>query len=583
MFAGHLLRYHKYEELRAILCSLAQEFPDLVRLESIGESHEGRDIWSLTVSSFAHGEDFEKPALWVDGGIHASELATSTACLYLVSQLVSKYGSDPRITACLNRGVFYVCPRVSPDGAELVLAERPRLVRSSTRLYPQTEVGTGDLVVEDIDGDGRILMMRLPDPHGAWKASEADCRLLVPREPVESGGCYFRLLPESRVQGCEGPPARLRLPKQRLDLNRNFPADWKQEYRQPGSGPYPLSEPEARAIASFVACHRNIVGAVSFHTFGGVLLRAFAAQPERSLPFKDLLLYEQIGEMGAKLTGYPCTTAATSHYSHPAPAGMFPEWLYDHYGVLAWGVELWSPQRQAGITDYSFFDWNHTHPVDHDLQLLRWSDQVLGGRGYVDWYPFDHPQFGRVELGGWDAIHGLRNPPPELLEREIAPFVDWLVWQLLAAPHLEITNVGFQLVAEGVCCVSATIQNTGWWPTYVTQLALEKDLVSGVECEIELPSGATIEGGQAVQDLGQLEGRVQQRPATSAHFYPDTFADRIRVEWFVRATENVVARVIARHERAGVAQADVPLFLSQPHVQASGDLKEMQDRRTLGT
>jgi murein tripeptide amidase MpaA len=568
-----LLQYHKYEELKAILGLLVQEAPDLVRLESIGRSYEGRDIWSLAVSSFAHGEDLEKPALWVDGGIHAGELATTSACLYLVSQLVSKYGSDPRITACLNRGVFYVCPRVSPDGAEMVLAERPRLVRSSTRFYPQIGGYTGEFVVEDIDGDGRILMMRLPDPHGAWKPSEADGRLLVPREPGESGGCYFRLLPEGRVQGYEGTPARLRLPKQRLDLNRNFPADWKQEYQQPGSGPHPLSEPEARAIADFVARHRNIVGAVSFHTFGGVLLRAFAAWPERSLPYKDLLLYEQTGEEGTKLTGYPCITAATSRYSRPAPAGMFPEWLYDHFGILAWGVELWSPPREAGIIDYNFFDWNYTHPVDHDLQLLRWSDQALGGRGYVDWYPFDHPQFGRVELGGWDAILGLRNPPPELLEKEIAPFVDWLVWQLLAAPRLEIIDVGSQPVAEGVYRVSATIQNAGFWPTYVTQLALERNLVPGVECEIKMSRGATLEGGQAVQDLGQLEGRVQQRPATSLHFYPDTFADRARVEWFVRAAENAIVRVIARHERAGTAQADIPLFPNQLHAQIPGDLE----------
>ena len=53
------------------------------------------------------------------------------------------------------------------------MAERPRYVRSSIRPWPRTDQQDG-LIAEDLDGDGRILSMRIPDPNGAWKASTAD-------------------------------------------------------------------------------------------------------------------------------------------------------------------------------------------------------------------------------------------------------------------------------------------------------------------------------------------------------------------------------------------------------------------------
>ena len=46
-------------------------------------------------------------------------------------------------------------------------------MRSSTRPYPYDEEEIEGLIVEDIDGDGRILQMRIPDPNGLWKAHPA--------------------------------------------------------------------------------------------------------------------------------------------------------------------------------------------------------------------------------------------------------------------------------------------------------------------------------------------------------------------------------------------------------------------------
>src|SRR5712692_9013007 len=423
-------RFYRYDDLTRILSAFADEHPQLMRLESIGKSYEGRDIWLATLTNHSSGDAKEKPALWVDGNSHASEVSPSTACLYLLDRLVKEYGSHPEFTRCLDTRAFYICPRVNPDGAEWALADKPRIIRSSTRPYPYDEEPIGGLIEEDVDGDGRILLMRIPDSNGPWKVCPDEPRLLTRRGATETGGAYYRVLPEGRIENYDGVTIELQPKKERLDLNRNFPANWRQEYQQNGAGPYPLSEPETLAVAQFVANHPNLTGAIAFHTYSGVLLRPFSHQSDDSFPPEDRWTYQKIGEIGTDITGYPAISIFHDFRYHPKQviSGGLDEWFYEHLGIFFWGVELWSPQRQAGIKDYKYIDWSREHPLDDDRKLLRWSDEVLGGSGYVAWYAYDHPQLGAVELGGWDQMYAFRNPPPQFLENEVAPFADWLVW-----------------------------------------------------------------------------------------------------------------------------------------------------------
>jgi murein tripeptide amidase MpaA len=553
--------YYRYDALTRLLHAYAEEYPHLVRIQSIGKSYEGRDIWLLTITNFATGADNEKPALWVDGNIHASEVSPSTACLYLIHRLVHEYGTHPSITRCLDTRVFYICPRVNPDGAEWALADKPKIIRSSTRPYPYEEDPIGGLVTEDIDGDGRMLMMRIPDPNGPWKKHPQEPRLMVRREPDEVGGDYYRLLPEGRFDEPFDPAILTLQPKKEgLDLNRNFPAYWRQEHEQPGAGPYPTSEPEVRAIVDFIVKHPNITGGITFHTWGGVLLRPYSHQSDEAFPAEDLWTYQKIGAKGTEITGYPNISVFHDFKYHPKEyiSGVFDDWLYDHLGIFAWTVEIWSPQRQAGISDYKFIDWYREHPVEDDLKLLRWSDEVLGGKGYVDWYTFDHPQLGKVELGGWDVMYAWRNPPPPFLEKEVALFLDWLVWHLLISPKLELYEAKATPLGEGLYQVRLVVQNSGWLPTYITKKALEKKVVRGVVAEIELPEGATLRTGKPREELGQLEGRAY-KPSTPTTWHADPTDDRAKVEWVVHAPTGGTVKITARHERAGVVRVALEL------------------------
>ncbi len=498
--------YYRYDELTNILNGFVQEFPKLARIESIGKSYEGRDVWLVTVTNRATGPDKDKPAFWVDGNIHASEVSPASACVYFLQYLLTNYGQDADVTRALDTRAFYICPRVNPDGAELALADKPRIIRSSVRPYPYDEEPIEGLIREDIDGDGRLLNMRIVDPNGPWKAHPEDPRILVQRDPAEVGGTYYRILPEGRLENYDGVTFGLAPVKEGLDLNRNFPMGWRVEGEQRGAGPFPTSEPEVRNLVDFISAHPNITGGVAFHTWSGVLLRPYDDRPDDEFPAEDLWTFKTIGAKGTEITGYPNVSVFHDFKYHPKQVitGSFDTWMYDHRGIFAWTIEIWSPQRQAGINDYKFIEWDREHPIEDDLKLMKWNDEVLGGKGYVDWHKVNHPQLGEIEIGGWDFAYCWRNPPPEFLEKELALFPKWLLWNALISPYLELHDVSVKPLGDNTYRVRLVVQNAGWLPTYISKKALERKAVRGVIVELELPAGARLETGKTREDIGQL-------------------------------------------------------------------------------
>jgi hypothetical protein len=49
-----------------------------------------------------------------------------------------------------------------------------------------------------------MLQMRVPDPHGLQEVHPAEPRLMVPREPGEFGGTYYRVMPEGTLKNYDG-------------------------------------------------------------------------------------------------------------------------------------------------------------------------------------------------------------------------------------------------------------------------------------------------------------------------------------------------------------------------------------------
>jgi hypothetical protein len=412
-------------------------------------------------------------------------------------------------------------------------------------------------VREDIDGDGRVLQMRLKDPNGAWKPHPDHPRLLIRREPDDlPGGDYYRLLPEGRIQNYDGVTIKFAPAKQGLDLNRQFPVHWTPA--QQGAGDYPGSEPETRALLQFITDHPNITGSVSLHTFSGVHLRPPTSGPESELPTSDVATYKTIGRKATELTGYPAISVFHDFAYDPKDyiKGTFDDWMYEVKGVYSWTTEIWSPQQQAGLKDYKYFDWLKDHSVADDVAIYQWLQEQTGGDGYVDWYPFEHPELGPVELGGWNGMFTWTNPPLHLLEKEIAPLADFMLYQALLSPRLELFQV--DVASEGdLHAVRLVVHNTGWLPTNVTEQAEKMKAVRPLEVDIDLPAGARLVNGEAKTMLGQLAGR-NDTWAFSGWGAAGT-GERAKAEWVIQAPPGTEIGLVATHQRAGTVRATVAL------------------------
>ncbi|EDL13739.1 carboxypeptidase A2, pancreatic, isoform CRA_b [Mus musculus] len=103
--------YHTLEEIYQEMDNLVAENPGLVSKVNIGSSFENRP---MNVLKFSTGGD--KPAIWLDAGIHAREWVTQATALWTANKIASDYGTDPAITSLLNTLDVFLLPVTNPDG-----------------------------------------------------------------------------------------------------------------------------------------------------------------------------------------------------------------------------------------------------------------------------------------------------------------------------------------------------------------------------------------------------------------------------------------------------------------------------------
>lgn len=532
-------RYYRYEELTACLQALTEAHPDLAQLTSIGKSHEGRDIWALTITNTATGPDLEKPGFYVDGNIHGSEVTASMTALYFAWRLLSGYGRDPQITRLVDGNSCYIIPMISPDGVEYFLSGTGS-VRSGTRMYPHPEERDG-LQPEDIDGDGHILSMRVVDPGGGWKASSKDPRLLVPRRFHDTEGTFYRVFDEGLIRNFDGVQVVEAPARHGLDFNRNFPANWQPEVTQRGAGEYPFSEPETRALAEFITARPNICGLHSLHTGMESIIRSPATQTDKQMPQADLHRVLEIGAFGVEATGYTLFSYRKLNDDIYVAHGDFATWTYEQLGLIVYCDELWDVRARGGKDYVALDEMKKNQDLDGleqvELAVLEWNDSQLQGEGFVDWRAFEHPQLGTVELGGWKRLYR-NNAPPHLLPETCQKMSVFLLAHAEAAPRLRAEFHQLEPLGDNSWCIAVAVRNDGYLPTNVTDQAIRMKQVRPVEARIELGEGDQILAGDTRQDLGHLGG----------------YGGRAKAEWIVRFAGEPSGSIEIAGQRAGTVR-----------------------------
>ena len=549
-------RYYTSGETEQILQELHQLYPGLTELYSIGESLEGRKLWVMEVTSEITGPASEKPALYLDGGIHSGELTGSQVALYTLGQLLARYGWDPDVTDLLETYAFYIRPKFNPDGSDLALIHDQSL-RSTVRPWDEDEDGEADEdPPEDLDGDGWITNMRIPDPEGDWFAHPANEQVMVRLgggrgQGAATGGpppdaARYRVIAEGVDNDGDGRTNEDGVGG--IDMNRNFPRNWERVHLQNGAGPFPLSEPETYATAEFIQSHPNITSIVHGHTSGGFVYRLPSASAPSLFPANDLGLIEHLGLPYTETTGRPVRPSATHPTEHRY--GTLITWAYWDQGIVGW-VPEYSPGPQAWVTDY-----DGDGEVD-DLEQMRFNDSELGGRYFSPWTAFQHPELGTVEIGGWHRKFWGQNPPAEFLEDECAAQLPWIVYLIRQSPRLALEAPTVSSMGDGRFRIRVTVKNEGFLPTSLTGRGTVGQETAGGQIRspvvrppvmvLALEGAELIEGTPRVE-LAHLRG--------TGPFLTEVGMPTETVEWIVRAEGSpAYVQITARSDKAGVVRS----------------------------
>ncbi|KAL0174483.1 hypothetical protein M9458_030451, partial [Cirrhinus mrigala] len=111
-------KYYNYDKLTDLLKSLAQKYPNIANLTSIGRSVENRELWVMRITKDPTADVPGKPKFKYVGNMHGDETVSRQVLIYLVEYLLEKYGEDPRVTELVDSTDIYIMPSMNPDGFE---------------------------------------------------------------------------------------------------------------------------------------------------------------------------------------------------------------------------------------------------------------------------------------------------------------------------------------------------------------------------------------------------------------------------------------------------------------------------------
>jgi murein tripeptide amidase MpaA len=239
--------------------------------------------------------------------------------------------------------------------------------------------------------------------------------------------------------------------------------------------------------------------------------------------------------------------------------GAMDDYAFDFYGWFGFTTELWDAATAAGIDmKDKWIDWMKHHSEEDDLKLMEWNDDKMDGRAFFPWREFEHPQLGKVEIGGWDIKNCWQNAPVEYLPEMCEKHAEFTLAHALMSARLEFRKAEVEKRAEGVYRVEAIVANTGFLPTYTSKRAQERKIVQPIEVSLKLPEGAGLLSGKTDDEIGQLEGRTNK-------IYGGWFSSRNvtdsqrRLEWVLTAESGADIEIVVTSERGGTLRKTLKL------------------------
>jgi len=522
-------RYNDHAGITEICKKIAAAYPDLAKLESIGKSYKGRDIWCLTITDFKKGNVDKKPAMYIDGNIHSNEVQGSEFALYTAWYLTESFKDTKFVKELLADKTFYIVPTINPDGRDSYFHAPNTASTPRSGVIPIDNDRDG-LVDEDgyddLDGDNEILYMRRKNPNGNFRIDPLDPHRMIQVGPDEKGD--YEILGLEGIDNDGDGLVNEDGYTFEYDPNRDWGWGWQPNYIQAGAYKYPFSLPENRAVEEFVMKHPNIAAAQSFHNAGGQILRG-PGDPNDLVTYnaQDLQVYDYLGKKGEELIpGYKYLVVYKDLYS--AYGGEL-DWFYGGRGVYTFSNELWTP--------YLFYNKETTRNI-FDNTNYQFDRYTLFNDAFVDWHEFNHPQYGKIEIGGFKK-NFLRAHPGFLLESDAHRNMSFTIYHCYQTPKLNVDSIREKDLGDGLKEVTAIISNDRLMPTHSSQ---------DLKYKIERPDYITLTGSKVLAGMVVNDGDLNI--TTEQKTNPETIAvsnipgqGTVTVRWIIQGNEKYTITV----------------------------------------
>lgn len=107
--------YRDFATVNNTLMELAQRYPHIVKLETIGTTNSGLVQYGLKISDNVQIDE-EEPELLFTAATHGDEIITTEVLLRFIEEILASYDQNQRLAALVNNHELYFVPVVNPDG-----------------------------------------------------------------------------------------------------------------------------------------------------------------------------------------------------------------------------------------------------------------------------------------------------------------------------------------------------------------------------------------------------------------------------------------------------------------------------------
>lgn len=206
---------YSYADMKRDLKELAEKYPELTGLESLGKTADKREIYCLRL-----GNPDAKKQIILQGGLHAREWLNCQILMKMLERYLKTYNTGTykgkTYARIFDEVAVYAVPMVNPDGVTI------------------SQYGVSGIKDKDL----RVRLKKM-NRQGSWSRWKANGR--------------------------------------GVDLNRNFPASWgkKKDRKGPASERYQgksaASEKETKAVMGLIKRLPNLKACVSYHSRGEII------------------------------------------------------------------------------------------------------------------------------------------------------------------------------------------------------------------------------------------------------------------------------------------------------------------------